>query len=293
MGIAQRARSSQAAPLGARRKWVTLDIDHPDIEEFINWKVHEEQKVAALVSGSKMCNRHMNAILGACLEGKNLSLNGNLYQPDKNPSLTKAIRAARLAGVPDNYIHRTLQLARQGITEIEFEELDTNWEGEAYISVSGQNSNNSIRVSDDFMEATEKNSDWNLIRRTDGEIADSVSSKELWNQIGYAAWCCADPGLQFDTTINDWHTCTADGRINGSNPCSEYMFLDDTACNLASMNLIKFLDTEKKPLSDRRLSSCYSPMDSRPRNFSTDGAIPQSGNSQTLIRVSNFRTWVR
>ena len=226
-------------------KMVTLDIDHPDIEEFINWKVNEEQKVAALVSGSKMCNRHMNAILVACQEGENLGLNGNLHQPDKNPSLAKAIRAARLAGVPDNYIHRTLQLARQGITEIEFEEFDTNWEGEAYTSVSGQNSNNSIRVSDKFMKAIEKNTDWNLIRRTDGEIADSVSSKELWDQIGYAAWCCADPGLQFDSTINDWHTCAADGRINGSNPCSEYMFLDDTACNLASMNLMKFLDTEK------------------------------------------------
>ena len=187
----------------------------------------------------------MNAILAACLEGNKLGLNGNLHQPDKNPSLTKAIRAARLAGVPDNYIHRTLQLARQGITEIEFEEFDTNWEGEAYTSVSGQNSNNSIRVSDGFMKATEKNTDWNLIRRTDGEIADSVNSKELWDQIGYAAWCCADPGLQFDTTINDWHTCAADGRINGSNPCSEYMFLDDTACNLASMNLMKFLDIEK------------------------------------------------
>ena len=95
------------------------------------------------------------------------------------------------------------------------------------------------------MEAIAKNAEWKLIRRTDGEVADSVSSKELWDQIGYAAWCCADPGLQFDTTINDWHTCAADGRINGSNPCSEYMFLDDTACNLASMNLIKFLDAEK------------------------------------------------
>ena len=226
-------------------KMVTLDIDHPDIEQFINWKVREEQKVAALVSGSKMCNRHMNAILAACREGETLGLNGNFHQPDKNPALSRAIRAGRLAGVPGNYIHRTLQLARQGVKEIEFEEFDTNWEGEAYASVSGQNSNNSVRVSDGFMRAMEKNADWNLIRRTDGEIADSVSAKELWDQIGYAAWCCADPGLQFDTTINDWHTCAADGRINGSNPCSEYMFLDDTACNLASMNLMKFLDTEK------------------------------------------------
>ncbi len=227
-------------------KMVTLDIDHPDVQEFISWKVNEEQKVASLVSGSRMCNRHMNAILAAYQEGKRLGLNGNLHRPDKNPSLAKSIRAARLAGVPDNYVLRAMQLARQGVTSIEFEEFDTDWEGEAYVSVSGQNSNNSVRVSDEFMQAAEKDAAWNLIRRTDGEVAASVSSKELWEQIGYAAWCCADPGLQFDTTINDWHTCAADGRINGSNPCSEYMFLDDTACNLASMNLMKFLDVERK-----------------------------------------------
>ncbi len=227
-------------------KMVTLDMDHPDIEEFINWKVNEEGKVASLVSGSRMCNRHMNAVLAAFREGKNPGANGNLYQSDKNPALTKAIRAARLAGVPDNYILRTLQLARQGITEIEFEEFDTNWEGEAYASASGQNSNNSIRVSDKFMQALDKNAEWDLIRRTDRKVAGSVSAKALWEQVGYAAWCCADPGLQFDTTINDWHTCAAHERINGSNPCAEYMFLDDTACNLASMNLMKFLDVEAK-----------------------------------------------
>ena len=224
-------------------KMVTLDIDHPDIEEFINWKVNEEQKVASLVSGSRMCGRHMNAILAAFGEAKN-DPGRNGGQTSGNPALARATRAARLAGVPDSYIHRALQLARQGVTEIEFEEFDVNWEGEAYASASGQNSNNSIRVSDDFMRAGEKNAEWKLIRRTDGEVAASARAGDLWEQIGYAAWCCADPGLQFDTTINDWHTCAADGRINGSNPCSEYMFLDDTACNLASMNLMKFLDAE-------------------------------------------------
>ncbi len=227
-------------------KMVTLDIDHPDVEEFINWKVNEEQKVASLVAGSKMCSRHMNAILVAFAEGKQTGLNGDSHQPDKNPALTAAIRAAKFAGVPDNYVLRTLQLARQGVTEIGFEEFDTQWEGEAYASVSGQNSNNSVRLSDDFMHAVENDSEWNLIRRTDGDVAGTVAAKELWDQIGYAAWCCADPGLQFDTTINEWHTCVADGRINGSNPCSEYMFLDDTACNLASMNLVKFLDIDNK-----------------------------------------------
>ena len=223
-------------------KMVTLDIDHPDVEEFINWKVSEEQKAASLVSGSRMCGRHMNAILAACREGENPGLNGSLRQPSRNPALARAMRAARLAGVPDAYIRRALDLARQGVSEIEFEEFDVNWEGEGYATVSGQNSNNSVRVTDEFMEAGAKDAEWKLIRRTDGEVAASVSARALWEQIGYAAWCCADPGLQFDTTINDWHTCAADGRINGSNPCSEYMFLDDTACNLASMNLMKFLD---------------------------------------------------
>jgi ribonucleoside-diphosphate reductase alpha chain len=94
------------------------------------------------------------------------------------------------------------------------------------------------------MEAVENNKPWDLIRRTDGQPHRTVNARELWEKIGYAAWSCADPGLQFDTTINEWHTCPEDGRINGSNPCSEYMFLDDTACNLASTNLLKYLDED-------------------------------------------------
>jgi len=223
-------------------KMVTLDIDHPDIEEFINWKVKEEQKVAALASGSRMCSRHLNAILAACHPHGQPDLNGNLHSPEKNPALRKTIREARRAGVPDNYIHRALQLAQQGVGEIALEEFDTNWEGEGYTTVSGQNSNNSVRLPDAFLKAVEKGETWKLIRRTDGKVAAERPAGDLWSQIGYAAWCCADPGLQFDTTINDWHTCAADGRINASNPCSEYMFLDDTACNLASLNLMRFLD---------------------------------------------------
>ncbi|MBI2131432.1 MAG: vitamin B12-dependent ribonucleotide reductase, partial [Candidatus Tectomicrobia bacterium] len=225
-------------------KMVTLDVDHPDIEEFINWKVREEQKVAALVSGGRMCRRHMNAILAACRPEGKADLNGGLLRPDKNPELRKAILEARRAGVPDNYIFRAIQLAQQGKTGIDIEEFDTNWEGEAYTTVSGQNSNNSVRITDGFMSAAAKGEPWKLIRRTDRKVAREVPAKELWDQIGYAAWCCADPGLQFDTTINDWNTCAADGRINASNPCSEYMFLDDTACNLASLNLVRFLDLE-------------------------------------------------
>ncbi|PIR54175.1 ribonucleoside-diphosphate reductase, adenosylcobalamin-dependent [Candidatus Peregrinibacteria bacterium CG10_big_fil_rev_8_21_14_0_10_42_8] len=165
-------------------KMVCLDLNHPDIEEFLNWKVNEEKKVAAM--------------------------------------------------------------AKAG--------YDTDFNGEAYSTVSGQNSNNSIRIDHDFFESVEKDGDYHLFWRTELKKSEqenreprpckTLRSRELWDQIGYAAWACADPGLQYDTTINDWHTCPRDGRINASNPCSEYMFLDNTACNLASLNLMKFYDAE-------------------------------------------------
>src|SRR3989339_295352 len=155
-------------------KMVTLNLDHPDIEEFVNWKVEEEKKVAALIA----------------------------------------------AGYPSDY------------------------EGEAYQTVSGQNSNNSVRVPNRFMQAVQEDGSWNLTWRTDGSICRTLKAKELWNQIAFAAWACADPGVQYDGTINDWHTCPQSGRINASNPCSEYMFVDNTACNLASLNLVKFFDAE-------------------------------------------------
>src|SRR5207249_8052026 len=117
---------------------------------------------------------------------------------------------------------------------------DTDWDSEAYLTVAGQNSNNSVRVSNDFLECVAADGPWHLIRRTDGKIAKRLPARELWDRIGHAAWASADPGLQFDTTINEWHTCPASGRINASNPCSEYNFLDDTACNLASLNLMAF-----------------------------------------------------
>ncbi len=157
-------------------KMVCLDLDHPEIQEFINWKKDEEKKVAALIA----------------------------------------------AGYPSDY------------------------EGEAYQTVSGQNSNNSVRVPNTFFKALQENKDWHLTARTNGQVLKSIPARSLWNQIAEAAWACADPGLQFDTTINEWHTSPAEGRINASNPCSEYMFLDDTACNLASLNLMRFFDEEKQ-----------------------------------------------
>jgi ribonucleoside-diphosphate reductase alpha chain len=155
-------------------KMVCLDIDHPEIETFVNWKVEEEKKVAALIA----------------------------------------------AGYPSDY------------------------EGEAYRTVSGQNSNNSVRISNEFFHALENDSDWELKARSDGRTMKKIKAKKLWDEINYAAWRCADPGTQYDTTINEWHTCPEGGRIRASNPCSEYMFLDNTACNLASVNLRKFFNEE-------------------------------------------------
>jgi ribonucleoside-diphosphate reductase alpha chain len=220
-------------------KMVICDMDHPDVEKFINWKVREEQKVASLVAGSKAHESLLNEIFGA-IRGWD-GTEDDAFNPKANAALKTAIKAARRAHIPENYVGRVLQYAKQGYASIEFPTYDLDWDSEAYVTVSGQNSNNSVRVTDAFLAAVKKDEDWELIRRTDGQIAKTVKARDLWDQVGHAAWACADPGIQYHDTINAWHTCPADGPIRGSNPCSEYMFLDDTACNLASMNLLTFL----------------------------------------------------
>ena len=239
-------------------KMVTLDLDHPDIEEYINWKVREEQKVAAIVAGSKITEKHLKKIIQLCqkpieIDGK--SYNGAVSRdPLKNKDLGKAIKDAKRDQVPLNYIERVIQLAGQGFTDIEFDTYDTDWNSEAYMTVSGQNSNNSVRVPNSFMRAVTENKSWDLVGRIekrnakeegrDPEPMKSLEARELWDQISYAAWSCADPGTQYHDTINEWHTCPEDGPIKASNPCSEYMFLDNTACNLASLNLMKYFKDE-------------------------------------------------
>ncbi len=180
-------------------KMVCLDMDHPDIENFVNWKVREELKVAAMVEGLKQ-----------------------LGSGDKATAQRLGLK------------------------------LDYDFNGEAYGTVSGQNSNNSVRIPDAFFEAVDADSDWKLFNRVDGEVAKVVKARGLWHEIGYAAWRCADPGVQYDSTINAWHTCPESGRINASNPCSEYMFLDNTACNLASINLLKFYDSKARAFDIER-----------------------------------------
>lgn len=224
-------------------KMVVVDADHPDIETYVSWKVKEEQKVAALVTGSKVVKKHLKAILKACVNCEGSG--SDCCNPERNPALKREIKAARKAFVADSLIKRVLQMAAQGHAEIDLDTFTTDWDGEAYLTVAGQNSNNSVRVTDEFLRAVEIGADWKLTARTSGKVVKTLKASELWDQISYAAWACADPGIQYHTTVNDWHTCPEGGPIRASNPCSEYMFLDDTACNLASLNLLQFRRADK------------------------------------------------
>jgi len=226
-------------------KMVIVDIDHPDVEKFIEWKAKEEDKVASLVAGSRICSRFLQAIVEEAL--------ANGVDRKANPRLNRLIQNALSRAVPMSYIVRVLALVEQGYTTLDFDEYNSNYESEAYHTVGGQNSNNTVRVTNEFMKAVENNDLWSFNERTTGKSVRSVKARDLWEKILLSAWKCADPGLQFDTTINEWHTCPESGRINASNPCSEYMFLDDTACNLASLNLIHFIDEATGRIKVREL----------------------------------------
>ena len=244
-------------------KMVTLDLDHPDIEEYIDWKSSEEEKVSALVIGSNILQKNANSLMDAIWE---FGGDEGRFDQNTNPGLRRAMVRAIREHVPQPHIQRILDLAKQGWKGVDFEILDTNWQGEAYLTVSGQNSNNSVRVPNQFMDSVKQGGDWNLYWRTELERSEAegrepepcktMDAGDLWDKVAYTAWACADPGVQFDTTINEWHTCPEGGRINGSNPCSEYMFLDDTACNLASINLLHYydLDTQTFHIDDFRHS---------------------------------------
>ncbi len=198
-------------------KMVVLNADHPDIEEFVNWKVREERKVADLVVGSRMFEKHINAIIAAAHDTK-VPEHARL-DPALNASLRAAIREAISLGIPTGATQNALDYARQGYTRLEVERYDTAWDSEAYVTVSGQNSNNSVRLTNAFFEALDREQEWPLTSRTTGDVVKRISARDLWDQIAMAAWQCADPGLQFDDTIQEWHTCAADDRINATNPC--------------------------------------------------------------------------
>jgi ribonucleoside-diphosphate reductase alpha chain len=198
-------------------KMVVLDADHPDIEDFVNWKVREERKVADLVVGSRMFEKHVNAIISAAHDTR-VPEHARL-DPALNASLRTAIRDAIALGIPTGATQNALDYARQGYTRLEVEQYDTAWDSEAYVTVSGQNSNNSVRLTNAFFDALDRGDEWNLTARTTGDTVKRIKASELWEQIALAAWQCADPGLQFDDTIQEWHTCANDERINATNPC--------------------------------------------------------------------------
>ncbi len=261
--VADRSASAIKSGGTTRRaaKMVALDADHPDIEEYVRWKVNEEQKVAAMAAGSRVLRRAADRLLAATVpqtvpgSSEDGTARGaadgeapleQRTDPTRNPRLAEAVREALDLGVPLPFVYKVLQLARQGIDRIDIPQLGTEWDEDAYGTVSGQSSNNSVRLSAAFMRAVLEDGDWALSGRIDPRVNRTVKARWLWDLIAYAAWNCADPGIQYHSTINEWHTCPNDGEIRASNPCSEYMFLDDTACNLASLNLLKFYDAGRR-----------------------------------------------
>jgi ribonucleoside-diphosphate reductase alpha chain len=225
-------------------KMVTLDVDHPDVEKYISWKAGEEHKVASMVTGSAIVRKHLEGIKKALAGFRGPE--GDKFNVEKNHELAAVLRAALGDKIPAPYLYQYLRRIEQGDDDISAQVFSTAWDDEAYNTVSGQSSNNSLRVSDEFMRAVLNDADWNLTNRTSGKTVKTVKARKLWTEIARSSWQCADPGLQYHTTINDWHTCPAGGEIRASNPCSEYMFLDDTACNLASINLAALYDKKSK-----------------------------------------------
>ncbi len=276
-------------------KMVDLDLDHPDIEEFVNWKVVEEQKVAALVAGSRMLNRHLNAVIEATRRRRE----GD--EPLRSRARTRrsrqAMRDARAApACPTTTSSARSSSRAQGVHELRIDEYDTDWNSKAYYTVSGQNTNNSVRITNALHARGREG------RRVAALLAHgarggreagrapkpckTLQARDLWDQICDAAWACADPGVQFDTTINEWHTCPADGRINASaTRAREYMFLDDTACNLASLNLLQFDDARS---GIRRRGATATPSGSG-RSCSrspSHGAVPERARSPSAATTT-------
>ena len=193
-------------------KMVILNADHPEIESFVTWKMQEEAKVADLYTGSRVISEYLNKVMGAAREAKTTDW--------KNSETLRATIVEALAEkVPFTLITRGLQLVEQGIENYDAEIFNMHYEGKAYETVSGQNSNNSVRLPNAFMDANLEDGYWNLTARTTGQTMKRIKASELFDKIAFAAWACADPGLQFDDTIQEWNTCPVDGKINATNPC--------------------------------------------------------------------------
>jgi ribonucleotide reductase alpha subunit len=234
---------------------VALDDDHPEIEEFIGFKVAEEYKVASLVAGSAAVRATLSEAVHAYHRYATAMSHFHAGTPQALAAADEfdaVKRQALSAGVPESYLNKAIEAAAQGVEPLEMPAYESDWKGEAYATVTGQNANNSVSVSNDFMRAALAGGSWPLYWRTEKAAAKrdgrtpkpcrTVNARDLYRKMAVCAWDCADPGLHFSTTINDWNTCPEDGRIVASNPCAEYLYINDTACNLASLNLMRFYD---------------------------------------------------
>ncbi|MDR1566522.1 MAG: adenosylcobalamin-dependent ribonucleoside-diphosphate reductase [Treponema sp.] len=241
-------RSASAVKSGGttRRaaKMVTLDADHPDVEKYIEWKQEEEHKVASMVTGSLVVKKHLEGIKKALAGFR--GPDSDRFSGEKNRELASVLKNALEDKIPASYLYQLLRRLEQGDKDLDPAVFSTAWDDDAYNTVSGQSSNNSLRLSDDFMKAVMEDGDWSLTGRVTGKVERTLKARKLWDAAARSAWACADPGIQYHTTINDWHTCPSGGEIRASNPCSEYMFLDDTACNLASINLALFYNRKTR-----------------------------------------------
>ena len=272
-------------------KMVIVDVDHPDIETYINWKVLEEQKVAALVTGSKINQKHLKAVLKACVNCEGSG--DDCFSPEKNPALKREIKLARRAMVPDNFIKRVIQFAKQGYKDIDFPTYDTDWDSEAYLTVSGQNSNNSVRVTDGFLKAVEADAKWDLTYRKNGKVAKTLDARALWEKIGYAAWASADPGLQYHTTVNDWHTCPASGEIRASQSVLGIHVPRRHGLQSRLAEPAHLPRPEDREIPGRKLRARCSPVDRRSRNLGDDGAVPVARDRRAVLRIPHARPRLR
>ena len=272
-------------------KMVVVDVDHPDIEAYIDWKVNEERKVAALAAGSKIVKRHLKAVFRACVNCEGSG--DDCFNVDMNPALKREVKAARKNDVPEGIIKQVIQYARQGYSQLDFDSYDTDWELEAYLTVSGQNSNNSVRVNDEFLKAVENDGDWNLTRRLDGKVAKTMKARDLWEKIGYAAWASADPGIQYHTTINDWHTCPefgADPRLQSVlrvHVPRRHGLQSRFAQPLAVPRF------GQQGVRRQGLRARDPPVDADARDLGRDGAVPVQGDRAPVVRLPHARPRLR
>jgi ribonucleotide reductase alpha subunit len=252
-----------------------LNVDHPDVEKFINWKVNEEHKVVALAIGSRKMKTFWEELVAVDPTSEKLS-------QAKDARIKTLVRNAKKDGIPGAFIQQCLLRYEQGDNNQTINTYDTSWEGEGYQSVSGMNSNNSVRVTDTFMKCVHTEMPWDLHNRTGG-VSKRTTARDLMDQINRASFLCGDPGLQFDTTINDWHTCPEDGRINGSNPCC---FVGETEVE-TSEGRIRFDSLEALSESGKRLPRAFSwDLNSNLPALKRIKKVWVAGETTSLVRVS-------